>query len=155
MTEARLLLARALLADKQVKECLKTLAASNLDEVSAENAPRLDAQRLRLQGEARFISDDLPEAERALADAAAKFGEIGAVWSQADAQLLLGTVQLKAGRRVAAQLALLAAIDVFQRCGDRRNADRALALLMGSAGILTVSACGAVLRCRLRRLRRA
>ena len=137
--EARILLAEALLARGDSAHCLSTLSALTLPHVAAGSAdrwPRLHAQRLRLQGEAQFISGDLAEAEQSTRFAAEQFAEMKDFWGQADAQLLLGAIQLTARRRSAALISLLTALENFQRCGDNLNAERALALLAHPALLL-------------------
>ena len=153
--EARILLARALLDDGRAAECLKTLAALYLDEIPADETPRLRAQSLRLQGEVYLASGRLAEAEHGLAEAVRQFDEIDDFWGQAESRIALGRVQLKAGRRIDAQVTLLPAIAVFERCADTRNARRALSLLVPSAALLTIKAAGARGRRMLARLRPA
>lgn len=151
--EARILLARALLDDGRAAECLKTLAALYLDEIPADETPRLRAQSLRLQGEAHLVSGRLAEAEHGLAEAVNQFDEIDDFWGQAESRIALGRVQLKAGRRIDAQVTLLPAIAVFEQCADTRNARYALSLLVPSAALLTIKAAGARGRRILARLR--
>lgn len=129
-----------------------TTSHRRLDTIPAGHTSRVHAQRLGLQGEAQFTTGDLARAEQSLRTAAEQFGEIREFWSQADAQLLLGSIQLKAGRLSAAYFSLLAAMETFQRCGDGRSADRALAMLAHPALVLSARAASARIKCRLLRI---
>jgi tetratricopeptide (TPR) repeat protein len=149
--ETRVLLARALLVDRQTEKCLETLAKLTLGEIPASQMPWLHAQYLHLQGEAYFNSGRLTEAETALITAVCQFEEMGEVWGQAESRLVLGRVQLKMGRRTDAQLSLLSAISLFERCGDAYNIQRALSLLAPSAALLAARTVGATLRYMSRR----
>jgi hypothetical protein len=82
-----------------------------------------------VQAEAQFILADLTGAEQSARAAAEQYGEMNDFWGQADAQLLLGAVQLAAKQQLAAQISLLTALEAFQRYGDNHGSDLALLLL--------------------------
>jgi tetratricopeptide (TPR) repeat protein len=149
--EARILLAQALLANGDAAQCLSTLSELPPGAVPADRFPRVYARLLRLQAEARYVSRDLAGAEQSAREATKQFGAMNDFMSRAEAQLLLGAIQLRSGQRAAARISLLTALETFQRCGDVRNADQALALLAGSAFVLAARVAVARIRCWLLR----
>jgi tetratricopeptide (TPR) repeat protein len=127
--EARIALARAQLRSSGSREFGGTFKSWQPNALQAQ-APRLVAAVERVRGDGLLSEGThLDAAEQAMRSAVSKFGQIGEYWSQADAQLRLGQIQLARRKYLPAQGNFLMAADTFSQCGDFRSRLKALRLL--------------------------
>lgn len=146
--EARVLLARALLAGDRVEASIEVLDRVFDQPSTAMDNPRLRAASEWARGEAllkagtkELLRDrgngKLREAEQSLSSAAATFADIADTHSQGEVQYLLGTAQLKLEAPYRAQRSFAAAAEIFDRCQDITNRDHAAEAQRAALGRLT------------------